>query len=546
MEKLREILRNKWVGCGLTATLYVLWFVVWTGNLWLLLGLPLIYDFYISRLFYRHVWSRNAKLCERSKLYKTVYEWVNAVIFATIVATLVHLFVFQMYVIPTSSMERSLLVGDYLYVSKVTYGPQMPNTPLSFPFVHHTMPFSQTKKSFSEAVKWPYHRLKGLRNIKRNDVVVFNFPAGDTVLLENQAVTYYDVLRDYEYQYGAERGREELARNYTIITRPVDKRENYIKRCVAIPGDTVRIVDSELFVNGEPQETIPEKQYCYTVRTSSPLTPYAVEQLGVTELQGSGTHYFMPLTEKSAQALREMSNRLEELPGQDAFPMDLSATISNFYSRAGLVKLNNGETGSVTFLGTVSPAGGNLKEPVTESTKKAARCFYALSQGRADSKRYPAIDPLDSYSKYLEYPEIAEYLDGHIGKGWVDEVYAGKTIVQRGKEANDQINILGDDGVPLEYHERFWKSELVDFVILQQDAFDDIDANCPIERQKMMYETVLDICRKEFRFADFEECSQFFKGLINLFRQMNYSEWQSAKFNDYKKQIEQYVLAKTE
>ena len=251
-------------------------------------------------------------------------------------------------------------------------------------------------------------------------------------------------------------------------------------------------------------------------------------------------------TSRWAQALREMSNRLEELPGQDAFPMDLSAIISNFYSRAGLVKLNNGATGSVTFLGTVSPAGGNLKEPVTESTKKAARCFYALSQGRADSKRYPAIDPLDSYSKYLEYPEIAEYLDEHIEKGWVEKVYAGKTIVQRGKEANDQINILGDDGVPVEYHERFWKSELIDFVILQQDAFDDIDANCPIERQKMMYEMVLDICRKELAFADFEECSQFFKGLINLFRQMNYSECQSEKFHDYRKQIEQYVLAKTE
>ena len=251
-------------------------------------------------------------------------------------------------------------------------------------------------------------------------------------------------------------------------------------------------------------------------------------------------------TSRWAQALREMSNRLEELPGQDAFPMDLSAIISNFYSRAGLVKLNNGETGSVTFLGTVSPAGGNLKEPVTESTKKAARCFYALSQGRADSKRYPAIDPLESYSKYLEYPEIAAYLDDHIEKEWVAAVYAGKTIVQRGKEANDQINILGDDGVPVEYHERFWKSELIDFVILQQDAFDDIDANCPIERQKMMYKLVLDICRKDFGFADFEECSQFFKGLINLCRQMNYTEWQSEKFNDYLKQIEQYVSAKTE
>ena len=250
-------------------------------------------------------------------------------------------------------------------------------------------------------------------------------------------------------------------------------------------------------------------------------------------------------TSRWAQALREMSNRLEELPGQDAFPMDLSAIISNFYSRAGLVTLNNGRTGSVTFLGTVSPAGGNLKEPVTESTKKAARCFYALSQGRADSKRYPAIDPLESYSKYLEYPEIRAYLDEHIEKEWVDRVYAGKTIMQRGKEANDQINILGDDGVPVEYHERFWKSELIDFVILQQDAFDDIDANCPIERQKMMYEMVLDVCRKSFGFADFEECSQFFKGLINLFRQMNYSEWKSEKFEDYRKQIEAYVDAKT-
>lgn len=250
-------------------------------------------------------------------------------------------------------------------------------------------------------------------------------------------------------------------------------------------------------------------------------------------------------TSRWAQALREMSNRLEELPGQDAFPMDLSAIISNFYSRAGLVKLTNGQTGSVTFLGTVSPAGGNLKEPVTESTKKAARCFYALSQGRADSKRYPAIDPLESYSKYLEYPEIREYLDGHIEKDWVDLVYAGKTIVQRGKEANDQINILGDDGVPVEYHERFWKSELIDYVILQQDAFDDIDANCPIERQKMMYEMVLGICRRDFVFGDFEECSQFFKGLINLFRQMNYSEWKSEKFEDYRRQIEEYVSVKT-
>ncbi len=249
-------------------------------------------------------------------------------------------------------------------------------------------------------------------------------------------------------------------------------------------------------------------------------------------------------TSRWAQALREMSNRLEELPGQDAFPMDLSAIISNFYARAGLVYLNNGQTGSVTFLGTVSPAGGNLKEPVTESTKKAARCFYALAQGRADSKRYPAIDPQDSYSKYLEYPEIKEYLDKRIEPNWTELVNRGKTLVRRGKEANEQINILGDDGVPVEYHDRFWKSELIDFVILQQDAFDAIDANCPIERQQYMFKLVLSICDKEFNYDGFEDCASFFKGLINLFKQMNYAEWQSDKFKSYRAQIDQAVAEK--
>ena len=249
-------------------------------------------------------------------------------------------------------------------------------------------------------------------------------------------------------------------------------------------------------------------------------------------------------TSRWAQALREMSNRLEELPGQDAFPMDLSAIISNFYSRAGLVVLNNGETGSVTFIGTVSPAGGNLKEPVTESTKKAARCFYALSQQRADSKRYPAIDPLDSYSKYLEYDEIIEYLDKQVEPGWVSKVFRGKTLVQRGKEASEQINILGDDGVPVEYHDRFWKSELIDFVILQQDAFDDIDANTPMKRQKYMYDMVLGVCEKKFTHRDFEECAAFYKGLINTFRQMNYSEFESDKFKGYKTEIDNTVASK--
>ncbi|MGM9787785.1 MAG: V-type ATP synthase subunit A [Candidatus Cryptobacteroides sp.] len=235
-------------------------------------------------------------------------------------------------------------------------------------------------------------------------------------------------------------------------------------------------------------------------------------------------------TSRWAQALREMSNRMEELPGADAFPVDLSSIISNFYARAGMVILNNGKTGAVTFIGTVSPAGGNLKEPVTESTKKAARCFYALEQNRADQKRYPAVNPLDSYSKYLEYPEIKEYLDEKVEKGWVDKIIEAKNIVRRGREMKDQIDILGDDGVPMSYHVAFWKSEMIDFAFLQQDAFDPVDALCPIERQKYILNTIMDICGRDFDFDDYQKCREYFKKVINRLKQINYCVFGSEEF----------------
>lgn len=246
-------------------------------------------------------------------------------------------------------------------------------------------------------------------------------------------------------------------------------------------------------------------------------------------------------TSRWAQALREMSNRMEELPGADAFPVDLSAIISNFYARAGMVVLNNGKTGAVTFIGTVSPAGGNLKEPVTESTKKAARCFYGLEQNRADQKRYPAVNPIESYSKYLEYPEIISWLDEHVEHGWVANVTKAKNLLRRGREANEQINILGDDGVPVAYHVSFWKSELIDFVFLQQDAFDETDALCPMDRQKYMLDLVLDICGIDFDFEDFEKCREFFKELINDLRQMNYTKFHSEEFENYASKIHKLI-----
>lgn len=246
-------------------------------------------------------------------------------------------------------------------------------------------------------------------------------------------------------------------------------------------------------------------------------------------------------TSRWAQALREMSNRMEELPGPDAYPMDLTAIISMFYSRAGYVYLNNGETGSITFIGTVSPAGGNLKEPVTEATKKAARSFYALSQDRADSKRYPAVDPIDSYSKYLEYPEMVDYLKENVGEKWPAHVQLLKDALLRGREASEQINILGDDGVPVDYHITFWKSEVMDFVVLQQDAFDEIDAQTSIERQKYMLEKVIGIYNTDFNFEHFEEVNEYFKRVIDQLRQMNYTEFKSDKFHQFEKDLEQII-----
>lgn len=246
-------------------------------------------------------------------------------------------------------------------------------------------------------------------------------------------------------------------------------------------------------------------------------------------------------TSRWAQALREMSNRMEELPGPDAFPMDLSAIISNFYGRAGYVHLNNGQTGSITFIGTVSPAGGNLKEPVTENTKKVARCFYALEQERADRKRYPAVNPIDSYSKYLEYPEFEAYITEHINGEWIGKVTELKTRLLRGKEIAEQINILGDDGVPVEYHVIFWKSELIDFVILQQDAFDEVDSVTPMERQEEIVNMIIDICHTEFSFDNFVEVMDYFKKMINICKQMNYSPFRSPQYTEFRKQLQELV-----
>ncbi len=304
------IMKNKWVKFGVVAVLYVLLAVVWTGCPWMLLGLPVIYDIYISRWFYRTVWSKHKEHKKTHKAYKKVSEWVESIVFAVVVVTLIRYLVFAMYVIPSPSMEKSLLVGDYLYVSKLAYGPALPNTPISFPLVHNTMPLSKTRKSYIEWPRWKYRRLKGFGSVERGDAVVFNVPSGDTVILEMPGYNYYDVVRAL--------GREKVHRQYTVISRPVDKRENYIKRCVGIPGDVLEIVGSQLMVNGEVFDTpTGGQQFNYIIHTDGrQIAPRRFEEMGITRSDLTGAYnpttqsYVLPLTRENAAKIEAMGNVL--------------------------------------------------------------------------------------------------------------------------------------------------------------------------------------------------------------------------------------------
>lgn len=231
-----------------------------------------------------------------------VREWLDAIIFAVIAATIIRTFFIEAYTIPTSSMEKSLLVGDYLFVSKVSYGPKIPNTPLSFPFTHHTLPMTDYTKSYLEWIYLPYYRFPGLTSIKHNDVVVFNYPDGDTVALKVQNRSYYALLR--------ENGRQDVWTNKhkygNVIARPVDKRENYIKRCIGLPGDSLSIRDQIVYINGAPLESVGIKQYRYIVTTDgAPVSRQALEKLEVTEetQQISPNQYLITLTDEAAKGI---------------------------------------------------------------------------------------------------------------------------------------------------------------------------------------------------------------------------------------------------
>ena len=210
-----------------------------------------------------------------------VREWLDAIVWAVVAALIIRTFLFEAYTIPSSSMEKSLLVGDYLVVSKIGYGPRVPNTPLAFPFVHHTLPWSKTAKSYIEKPQLPYKRLPGTTEIKRNDPIVFNFPAGDTVSEVYQSnVTFYQLCR----YFGRDNVMNDKKQFGNIITRPVDKRENYVKRLIGMPGDTLQIIDGIVYINGEIGEQPNEMQHNYIVKiTSNGINPKILEKYNITE-----------------------------------------------------------------------------------------------------------------------------------------------------------------------------------------------------------------------------------------------------------------------
>ncbi len=219
-------------------------------------------------------WQKNteSKDDKPKKKKSRTREWVDAIIFAVIAATIIRVFFIEAYTIPTASMEKSLLVGDFLFVSKVNYGARIPMTPVAFPFAHHTMPITGTK-AYWEGVQWDFRRLPGLSEIKRNDVVVFNYPQGDTVALEQQDADYYMMVR-------AE-GWQAINSRYTIVSRPVDKRENYIKRCIAIAGDTITMSNGLVFVNGKPEKLKNTGEITYdVVFKTADFNPAVFEDLG--------------------------------------------------------------------------------------------------------------------------------------------------------------------------------------------------------------------------------------------------------------------------
>jgi len=268
---MKKIEKKQYIKFAIAAVLYGL-FILWMQNGWLALGYILLADIYLTKYIPWGAWKKT-----NNPTLKSIYDWIDDIIFALVAVYFINLFIFQNYQIPSSSLEKSLLVGDYLFVSKVSYGPRVPNTPLSFPLVQNTLPIFNCK-SYLDWPSWDYKRVAGLGQIQRNDIVVFNFPAGDTVATLQQNPDYYTLVQ----MYGREAVRMNKQSFGEIIYRPVDKRENYVKRCVGLPGDSLSIRNNQVYINGKAAQNPKNMQLNYFVETETPLTETMFRNWGVS------------------------------------------------------------------------------------------------------------------------------------------------------------------------------------------------------------------------------------------------------------------------
>ncbi|HDJ32701.1 MAG TPA: signal peptidase I [Bacteroidetes bacterium] len=293
---MKKIPLLRWTGLLVPFALLVL-FTWWLENPWLLILAPVLFDMIITRRVRWAFWRK-----KHNGRPGPVAEWVETIIEAVIVAYFIRIFLVEAFIIPTPSMEKTLYTDDYLFVSKLAYGPRLPNTPLAFPFTHNILPFTRNTPSYLDLPHLPYKRLKGFGEVRRNDIVVFNFPAGDTVILEYPEYNYYDMVQEY--------GSTEVSKRFRILTRPVDRRDHYVKRCVGLPGDTLTIRAGTVYINGKPLKEPAEILHRYLVETfRRPLSRSLFSEWGIElspgqRIRQTGPMLFqVPLTRAQAAAL---------------------------------------------------------------------------------------------------------------------------------------------------------------------------------------------------------------------------------------------------
>ncbi len=361
---MRKATRAQWIKCAIAIILYLI-FLVWVKSWWGLIVVPFIFDIYITKKVPWSFWKKS-----KNPTVRSVMSWVDAIVFALVAVYFVNIYIFQNYQIPSSSLEKSLLVGDFLYVSKMSYGPRVPNTPLSMPLAQHTLPIINTK-SYIEWPQWEYKRVPGFGKVKMNDIVVFNFPAGDTVAVNYQQTDFYDniVYREGKRLYPNQINMDSLSRQQQrivydlyrnagrkyvlshpeefgkLIYRPVDRRENYVKRCVGLPGDTLQIKDRIIYIDGKAQEEPEDIQFFYKVEATGNIIPAAFlhDELGLSnedtqDYQPGATTFYLPLTKKVRNTLlgrKDLVTAIDPIPTRplhDLYPQNLYTnwTVDNY------------------------------------------------------------------------------------------------------------------------------------------------------------------------------------------------------------------------